>query len=262
MKFVPLRRISEFNRHLENQVKSAQTSPADQERGNLSRSIGPTIRWVRLLPLLTVTSFIFLVLPNSGCGKGIFPKVTSSATTVVPTTTPSSTSTAATIGQSFEMRGSGSQVSSNPGTCSGQACSASLGNCDCVVLTGSLLSTVVGNSNFTASVTINDDDCTATGTSDGFCCNGDGLFKATNGTGQSANALQLSFVGPICFDPNTFGSPAVLDSSLQANFTVLGSASTGKFLNSAGTGQINIFTHAKTETVYIATLGQIQIPAQ
>jgi hypothetical protein len=232
-------------------VKITQISPTDYER----KSIVP-VEWIRLLPLLMVATFIFVILPNSGCGKGVFPGATTSATGV-PTSTTSSTATPAIGGQSFEMRGSGSQVSSSPGTCSGQTCNASLGNCECLVFTGSLLSTVVGNSNFTASLTVNLDDCTATGTVLGVCCNGDGLFNASNGSGSAANLLALTAIGPFCFDPN-----AGQDTSLEGNFTILPSSSTGKFLDSTGTGLINIFTDLNTKIAYVAVLGEIQLTTQ
>lgn len=217
----------------------------------------------RLLPILTMAAFTLAVLPNSGCGKGFFPRVTSSATaTTVPTVGPSSTATAHALGREFSMRGNGSQANPTFGTCSGQKCGAPKGDCLCVQFMGSLLSSVVGNSNWTASLTINNDDCTSTGTSGGFCCTGDGLFNATNGKGKSASVLALSFTGPICVDPNSSPNPLVFDSSLEATFEVLTSSSSGKFLNSTGNGHINIFTDTNSGTAYLAALGEIQVGAR
>jgi len=117
---------------------------------------------------------------------------------------------------------------------------------------GTLLSTVVGDSSWKASVTVNEDQCKGTGTSAGTCCIGDGTFMATNGTGKSVSNLSFSFSGPICLDPN-----ASLDSSMQAPFEVLTSMSTGKFANSVGTGQINIFSNGTD--AYLTALGQIRL---
>jgi hypothetical protein len=227
----------------------------------------PEARWIRLLPLLMVMTFILGILPNSGCGKSIFPAATTSATatntgtaTASPSSSASSTPTTVPIGSPFEMRGSGAQASPTPGTCSGQACAATQGNCECLQFSGSLLSTVVGNSNWTASLTVNLDDCTGTGTFFGICCVGDGLFRAINTAGRSAGVLDLSFTGQYCVDPNSSPSILLLGSSLQASFTILNSVSSGRFLNSTGTGQINISSDANGNA-YLATEGEIQLVA-
>ena len=111
---------------------------------------------------------------------------------------------------------------------------------------------MLGNSNWEASVTVNEDDCTTTGTSSGFCCVGDGTFNVKSGTGKTANTLAFSLTGPICEDPN-----ASLDESLQGSLQVLTSMSIGKFTNSTGTGQLNIFSNGTD--AYITALGQIQL---
>jgi hypothetical protein len=211
---------------------------------------------VRLLPALTMAALTFALLPDSGCGHGIFPEVTTSATaTTAPTTNPSSSATASAVptSRSIEMRGSGSETSPpQPRTCSGQTCGASLGNCECVEFSGKLISTVVGNSSWTADFTINLDDCTNTGTTGGLCCIGDGVLNATSGTGTSASVLSLSVTGPLCIDPDSSAS------SLEANYEVLGPTSSGKFANAAGTGQFNIYSDTKGNA-YLAALGEIQL---
>jgi hypothetical protein len=166
----------------------------------------------------------------------------------VPSATATSTS------QSFNLRGSSAQTGAKAGTCSGQTCSASAGDCECLTFGGALLSTVLGNLTWTASVTINLDDCVATGTSGGSCCNGDGLFNAVAGSGSSASTLSLSFVGPDCVDANAGG-----DSSLQASFAVLTASSTGKFASSAGTGQFNLFSNSTDGSGYVSALGEIHL---
>ncbi len=217
----------------------------------------------RLLPVLTMVALTLAILPNSGCGKGIFDEVKSSATATTPrTVTPTSTASPMVPSQAFSMRGSGTQISSTPGTCSGLACHGLRGHCQCIIISGTLLSGIVGNSNFSASVTVNIDDCTNTGTFGGFCCNGDGLATITNGQGTSANLLDLTFTGPFCVDPNSSTNLSLLDSSLQATFDVLTASSTGKFLNATGTGQLNLFTDTDTGDAYLAAVGEIQLPAK
>ena len=235
-----------------------------------------TLAWMaRFLPILTMVGFTLSMVPNSGCGKGIFPEVTGSATaTTVPTTTTTATATTPTAtattptstataqlapAKAFSMRGSGTQATPIVGTCSGAGCGGSTKHCECLQFTGTLLSTEVGNSNWTANITVNEDDCTSTGTSGGLCCVGDGTFDATSSTGKAVSDLSFSVTGPICMDPNTSSDPLTLDSSLAANFEVLNSTSTGKFKDAVGTGQINIFTDVATGNSYLAVLGELQL---
>jgi hypothetical protein len=208
----------------------------------------------RLLPVLTMAALSFGLLSNSGChGGGIFPEVTTSATaTATGIGIPTATSSAVPTPRPLEMRGTGSQTTSHAGTCSGQTCGNSLGECECVEFSGKLISTVVGNSSWTADLTINVGNCTNTGTSPGYCCIGDGVLNATSGTGASASVLSLSVTGPLCNDPNT---PAY---SMQANYEVLGATSSGKFSNAAGTGQFNIYSDT-AGNAYLATLGVVQL---
>jgi hypothetical protein len=216
-----------------------------------NRSIGA--RMVRFLPLLAIVALGFAVLPNTGCGKGYNEVSTVSPTaTPLPTAVPSATATLAS--QSFNLRGSLTRTGAKAGTCSGQKCSASAGDCECLTFSGTLLSTVVGNLAWTASVTINLDDCTATGTSGGSCCNSDGLFNAVKGSGASASTLVLSFTGPECVDANSAGA-----ASLQANFAVLPASSTKTFANSTGTGLFNLYSNATDGSGYVSALGAIHL---
>ncbi len=198
----------------------------------------------------------FASFSNTGCnGGGIFPEVTTSATATATATTigiPTATASAAPTNRVIEMRGTGSETSSHPGTCSGQTCGASLGDCECMEFSGKLTSTVAGNSGWTADLTINIDDCPSTGTTGGFCCIGDGVLNATSGTGTSASVLNLSLTGPLCVDPVTSAS------SLEANYEVLGPTSGGVFANAAGTGQFNIYSDS-SGNAYLAALGEIQL---
>ncbi len=153
----------------------------------------------------------------------------------------------------FSMQGSGTQLSVKDGTCSGAMCSASLGDCQCAKYQGTLNATSIGKANWTASVTLNADDCTNTGTPSGICCFGDGVLSATDNT-KAANTLSMSFTGPVCFDPN-----ASMDMSVSGTFIILPAGSTGKFALSTGTGQINVFSLATDGTSYLAGDGLIQV---
>jgi hypothetical protein len=216
-----------------------------------TRSIA--VRVARVLPVLVMVVFAFAILLNTGCGKGFNEVSTASPTaTPLPTAVPSATATA--LGQSFSLRGESAQTGAMAGTCSGQTCSASAGDCECLTFSGTLLSSVLGNLTWTASLTLNLDDCIATGISNGSCCNGDGLFNAVKGSGASASTMVLSFTGPECLDGNSGGA-----SSLQANFAVLPASSTGTFANSTGTGQFNLFSNEADGSGYVSALGEIQL---
>jgi hypothetical protein len=154
----------------------------------------------------------------------------------------------------FEMRGSGTETGDNPGTCGGATCDATNGNCECLTFKGTLNATQVGNAPWTASLTVNLDDCTNTGTPGGFCCTGDGLLSATTGTGGSANTLGMSLTGPVCVDPN-----AALDVNIQGGFIILPAQSSGKFKNSTGTGQLDAYMAAADGTTYISGRGVLQV---
>jgi hypothetical protein len=207
----------------------------------------------RFLPILAMVVLTFAILPNAGCGKGIFTEATVSPTaTRLPTAVPSATPSSVPLGQAFSMRGSSSQTSAIAGTCSGQTCNASQGNCECISFQGTLLSTVMGTLNWTANVTVNLDDCSNTGTAGGNCCFSDGLFSATSGSGASASVLAAAISGPECID-----SGASAAASLEANFAVLPASSTGKFANSTGTGQFNLFANSSDGSGYLFLLGQI-----
>src|SRR5579871_167456 len=258
---------------------SGHTVPSNRSRGgggSRQRRLGMMARFV---PLLTMVGFTLTMLPSSGCGKGIFTEVTptttativrtatSTATATTPTATASTpTSTANTpistpsplpAAKEFDARGSGTQDPPFAGTCSGVGCAASSKHCECFKFAGTLLSTVLGDSSWTADITVNEDDCTATGTSPGVCCNGDGVINFTSGTGASASVLVLSVTGPFCTDPNSSDNLSALDSSLTANVQVLTTGSTGKFVNSGGTGQLNIITTGTN--AYLTTVGEINL---
>lgn len=246
------------------------SQPTPKSPAGRAAGVGNFSLIARFLPILTMGLFTLTMLPNSGCGNGIFPEVTPTTTTTTVRTptitatattptatasTPTSTASPPPLGKAFSMRGSGTPSTPTVGTCSGVGCGASAKHCECFQFTGTLLSTVIGSSNWSASITVNEDDCTATGTSGGICCNGDGLLSATNGTGNPpANALELSVTGPFCTDPNA-DDPG--DFSLEANFDVVSSTSSGKFVNSTGTGQINIITNGTD--AFLTTLGQIHL---
>jgi hypothetical protein len=161
--------------------------------------------------------------------------------------------------QIFSLRGTGTQNSSvGVGTCSGATCSASSGDCECLMFQGNLNATVVGNATWTAGITVNVDDCTNTGTpgpdasNPAFCCFGDGVLDATT-IGKSPSILELSFTGPVCLDPG-----ANDDTSSQGGFIIVTANSTGKFAQTAGTGQINFFV-ADDFTAYLSGNGVIQL---
>jgi len=208
---------------------------------------------VRLLPLLAMVAFGFAMLPNAGCGKGLNEVSTVSPTaTPLPTAVPSATATSTS--QSFNLRGSSAKTTAKAGTCSGETCAATAGNCECLTFSGTLSSAVLGNLTWTANVTLNLDDCVSTGTSGGSCCNSDGLFNAIKGSGASASTQVLSFTGPQCVDTKAGGA-----SSLQANFAVLAASSTGTFANSSGTGLFNLFSNSTDGSGYVSALGEIHL---
>jgi len=157
----------------------------------------------------------------------------------------------------FTLHGTGTNSAVNDGTCSGKVCTASMADCQCLVFSGNLNATQLGNASWTAGITVNTDDCTNTGTSGpedvpGFCCFGDGVLDATTG-GKSPSTLELSFTGPVCLDPN-----ANLDTNVQGGFIVVTGNSTGKYANSAGTGQLNLFV-ADDDTTYVSGNGVLQV---
>jgi hypothetical protein len=154
----------------------------------------------------------------------------------------------------FSMQGSGTQGTTTDGTCSGGTCAASSGDCQCLKYQGTLNASTLGAANWTASVTVNVDDCTLTGTPNGFCCVADGILGATDTT-SSANILSMSFTGPLCVDPN-----AALDVGVSGTFIILSSSSSGTFAQSTGTGQLNLFSTASSDgTAYVAGDGLLQV---
>jgi hypothetical protein len=216
---------------------------------------------VRFLPILVMVGFTFAMMPESGCGRGAFPEVTVSTTptavpvpTTVPSTSPTPTSSATpsnALGATFNMRGSSTQTGSTSGTCSGEICTATGHLCECTTFKGTVSSTL-GTLDWTAQVTLNLSDCTSTGTAAGSCCNGDGTFTATDG--KSGDSLVLAFTGPDCLDPTASSA-----TSVEANFAVLPASSTGKFANSTGTGQFNLFADSSDGSGYVSVLGQILV---
>src|ERR1022692_4579322 len=65
----------------------------------------------------------------------------------------------------FSMLGTGTGATPTDGTCSGAVCNASSGGCLCLTFQGKLINaTQIGNATWKASVTVNIDDCTNTGT--------------------------------------------------------------------------------------------------
>jgi hypothetical protein len=160
----------------------------------------------------------------------------------------------------FSLHGTGAENANvTDGTCSGETCTASGGDCECLMFTGNLNATQVGNATWTAGITVNTDDCTNTGTAGpdpanpGFCCFGDGVLDATT-SGKSPSKLEISFTGPVCEDPN-----ANDDTSVQGGFIVVTTDSTGKFAKSAGTGQINLFVADDSVTTYLTASGILQV---
>ena len=152
----------------------------------------------------------------------------------------------------FSMQGISHEAGMTDGTCGGTQCMASLGDCVCLTFQGTLAGTLIGKADWTAGVTVNIDDCTNTGTAGGFCCAGDGTFSATDGA-KSPDTLAMSFAGTVCDDPN-----AKDDFSASGTFIILPS-STGKFVQSAGTGQLNLYSPAAGTTSYVAGDGLIQL---
>ena len=217
------------------------------------RSTGAIL--IRFLPALAMVAFAFAMMPQAGCGHGVFPEITSSATpTGVPTASSSASPTPATLGTTFNMRGTLEQTDLLSGTCSGATCLASAGECECMIY-GGKVSSSVGILQWTADVTLNIDDCFSTGNLGGSCCTADGTFTGSSGSGKSAGILALDFTGTDCIDTtNAFAS------SLTGNFSVSPDSSTGKFANSTGTGQFNLFsTSTATGAGYISGLGQILV---
>lgn len=160
----------------------------------------------------------------------------------------------------FSMRGSGTETQSD-GACNGATCQASQGDCECLVFQGSLNATQLGNASWSASITVNIDDCTNTGTMDGFCCFGDGVLSATSGTGNAQSTLGMSYTGPVCVDPNSSSDPNTLDISIQGGFIILPATSSGKFDHSTGTGQLDAYVNASDPdgATYLSGRGVLQV---
>jgi hypothetical protein len=159
----------------------------------------------------------------------------------------------------FNMRGTATSTFDKNAACPGVVCNASSGGCVCFAFTGNITGTPTGNGTWTANATVNIDDCTNTGTPSGpdpgFCCFGGGLLNIKTGSGQSASTLAMSFTGPVCSDPN-----ADLQTSIQGGFIILTASSTGKYLHSAGTGELNAFVASDTPgTTYLSGNGTIQL---
>jgi len=239
--------------------KGHKTSPAIGKRTGRPAFV----TMVRFLPIVAMVALGFAMMPEAGCGHGVFPEVSTAGSATptpvpVPTTVPSATPTAAPIGTTFNMRGSSTQTGAHAGTCSGATCLGPRGRCECTTFEGTASSSL-GTLHWTADVTVTTDDCPSTGNLGGLCCTGDGTFTATSGSGKSASNLVLAFTGPDCIDTtNSFAS------SLEANFTVLpassmSASSTGKFANSTGTGQFNLFSASSNGSGYVFALGQILV---
>ena len=160
----------------------------------------------------------------------------------------------------FSMRGSGTETQSD-GACNGATCEASLGDCECLVFAGSLNATQLGNASWSASITVNLDDCTSTGTLEGFCCFGDGAFSATSGTGTSQSTLGMSYTGQICSDPNSSSDTSTLDTSIQGGFIILPATSSGKYDHATGTGQLDAYVNASDAdgATYLSGRGVLQV---
>jgi hypothetical protein len=158
--------------------------------------------------------------------------------------------------EAFSAQGSGDLTNTTNVTCSGAACNSSGGDCQCLQFAGTLSSKPFGTGTWTAGVTVNIDDCTNTGTPNGFCCIGDGTVTATDNT-KAANALMLSITCSVCADPN-----ANTDVGISATYIIVPSAS-GKYANSTGTGQINILSVDSSvdpsQPAYLSAAGLIQL---
>ncbi len=232
-----------------------------RERWGLARRLAGVL--VRFLPILAIGAMAFGLAPSAGCGKGVFSEVSSSATASAITQTATSSSSATpsarptfAFNTSLSIRGSGSQVDSTDGTCSGQPCSSA--TCQCLTFSGTLSSKLLGDSDWIANLTVNLDGCINTGTMDQFCCIGDTVVSVTNGSATAPNVLALSFTGPTCADPNSSNI------SFWGDFIVLSASSSGKFANATGTGQINFFSGLTDENppVYLAAQGEIALPSK
>lgn len=111
----------------------------------------------------------------------------------------------------------------------------------------------MGKATWNSTVTVNVDDCINTGTTDaqggGFCCFAGGPLSASSG----ANTLAMSFTGLLCEDPN-----AGDQFNVQGGFIIIAGA--GKFVNSAGTGQLDMSVGTDTAgTTYLSGNGLLQV---
>ena len=118
--------------------------------------------------------------------------------------------------QEFILRGSGTQNSSvGDGTCSGAACNASNGDCECLQFQGSLNASQLGNATWTAGITVNVDDCVNTGTPGPDPSQSCFLLLWRRGARrhhhrQFSQHPGVSFTGPVCADPNANDDLSVL----------------------------------------------------
>ena len=153
----------------------------------------------------------------------------------------------------FSMLGSATSTLDDTAACPGVTCNGSSGGCNCLSFQGSLTGTQIGKATWTSTVTINTDDCINTGTTDaqggGFCCFAGGPLSALSGT----NTLAMSFTGLVCVDPN-----AGDQFSVQGGFII--GAGAGKYVNSAGTGQLDMSVGNDTNgTTYLSGNGVLQV---
>ncbi len=153
----------------------------------------------------------------------------------------------------YSMLGNGTSTLDATAACPGVTCNGSNGGCNCLTFQGNLTGTQVGKATWTSTVTINTDDCINTGTTDaqggGFCCFAGGPLSAASG----ANTLAMSFTGLVCDDPN-----AGDQFSIQGGFIVIAGA--GKFVNSAGIGQLDMSVGTDTAgTTYLSGNGVLQV---
>jgi hypothetical protein len=169
---------------------------------------------------------------------------------------PDATATKTSPLEAFSVLGSGTLISSNDVTCSNAACASSGGDCQCLKYQGTLSSKPFGTGTWTAGVTVNIDDCTNTGTPNGFCCIGDGMLTATDES-KTPNTLTLSITGSVCADPN-----ASTDVGVSATYIIVPSA-TGKYAHTTGTGQLNLYSVDPSvdpnQPAYLSGEGTIQL---
>jgi hypothetical protein len=95
--------------------------------------------------------------------------------------------------KSFSALGTGVYGNGFTGTCFGEVCNASSGNCFCEQFSGTTKAPILGQSTWTVDFTTNEDDVTPTGNG-GYCFPSEGELTISSAKGD----IRAEVSGPVC----------------------------------------------------------------